>query len=68
MSQYSSGAELLALCRSQGEHIDDIALKAETEYSGIEMEQIKSWLAGELLVMRDSIRTGLDPELESMGG
>lgn len=58
----------MELCRSEGKHIDEIALMAETEYSGQEMDLIKSWLMGELLVMRDSIHKGLDPEIKSMGG
>ena len=58
----------MELCRSEDKHIDEIALWAETEYSGKEMVLIKSWLMGELLVMRDSIHKGLDPEIKSVGG
>ncbi len=58
----------MELCHSEGKHIDEIALMAETEYSGKEIELIKSWLMGELLVMRDSIHKGLDPEIKSVGG
>lgn len=68
MYQYSSGAELLALCRSQSKHIDEIAVMAERESSGKQLELIKSWLQDELSVMRDSIRKGLDPGIKSMGG
>jgi len=68
MYQYSSGAELLALCGSQGKHINEIALMAEIEYSGATEANIKARLQDNLAVMRDSIYKGLNPEIKSMGG
>lgn len=68
MYQYNNGEELLALCRINSEHIDAIALKAETESSGQESGHIKSRLYDQLMVMQASVRKGLAPGLKSMGG
>jgi len=68
MYQYSSGKQLLDLCVSQQKDIDEIALLAEVESSGKDIEDIKSWLGKELLTMREAVHTGLDPDIKSMGG
>lgn len=68
MYQYNSGEELLQICKSQGQHIDVIALQAENESSGHDAEDIKTRLKQELNVMQDSVKKGLGPGLKSMGG
>jgi L-serine dehydratase len=68
MYQYTSGIQLLKLCHDQHKSIDEIAILAEVESSGLQIEQIEAWLNEEIAVMRSSIHNGLNPDIKSVGG
>lgn len=68
MYQYNSGAKLLQLCQEEEKNIAEIALLAEMESTGADREQILQILDGELIVMKEAIDKGSNPDMISIGG
>ncbi len=68
MYQFRKGTELLDLCQRYELDIYEIMLRCEMEESGQTREHILSLMQNNLLVMQDSINSGLGPDLKSAGG
>ncbi|MBQ8536514.1 MAG: hypothetical protein IJ461_03810, partial [Clostridia bacterium] len=58
--------ELVALAGSGS--LGAVALRLQSQESGINEATLTAQMAGHLAMMRDSVRAGLDPSLRSVSG
>lgn len=65
---YSKADGLLALCLQRGESIAEVALAREVEASQKPREEVLARMEGYFVVMRDSVRRGLELEALSPSG
>lgn len=64
---FHSGKDIIRICQNQQISIGELMLRREMEHSGKSCEELKKEMKINLKVMRDSIRTGLDPKRKAHG-
>ena len=65
---FTTGAELLALCDEHALRICDVMRLRETEVFGTTRDEMDERMAHSFSVMKQAIHTALDSPKESMGG
>lgn len=66
--KFTTGAELLELCRSKDMPIYEVMTARECEMKEIEATQVRDSMQEAYFVMKDAIESGMDPDIKSVGG
>lgn len=68
MAEFHSGEQLLQLCNEKNLSISQIIIENEMELTGLDREQVVSKMKDNVLVMRQSIKKGLEENIKSVSG
>lgn len=68
MAEFHSGEQLLQLCNEKNLSISQIIIENEMELTGLDRERVVSKMKDNVLVMRQSIKKGLEENIKSVSG